>query len=134
MYTKTKWLISICLALAMIVNMTVTVVAIEPRYSDTNSVSAGLGFSGTTAICDISIHGADGTTSISNINITLEDSNGNVVAKWLNLSSTGKKYTFYETVANLTKGETYKLIVNANINRNGKKEPVSESKSQTCPK
>lgn len=130
MCKKIKWLISICLALAMIVSLTITVLAIEPRYSDTNSVSIGLGFNGTTANCDISIHGADGTTSISDINITLKDSSGNVAAEWLNLSSTGGRFTFFETVTNLTKGETYTLSVTANVNRNGKKEPVSGSKTK----
>ncbi len=134
MCKKIKWLISICLALAMIVSLTISVLAIEPRYSDTNSVTVGLGFRGTTANCSVKIFGADGTTSISDINITLKDSSGNVAAEWLNLSSTGDRFTFFEIVTNLTKGEKYTLSVTANVNRNGKAEPVSDSNTQTCPK
>lgn len=133
MQKKFKCLISIFLSLLVIVSLAVNASAVTPRYSDTNYVSIILGFSGTTANCDISINGADGTTSISNVNITLKDSGGNIVAEWPNLSSASKKFTFFDTVKNLTKGETYTLAVTANVNRNGKAEPVSNSITKTCP-
>lgn len=130
---KIKCLISIFLSMLVIFSLAVTVGAIEPRYSDTNSVTVRLVFSGTTAGCSVKIYGADGTKSINNVNITLKDSKGSVKAKWTDLSSNSDNYLFSETVSNLTKGETYTLVVSANVNRNGNTEPVSGSDSKTCP-
>ncbi len=113
MQKKIKCLISILLSLIVIVSLATTAYAIEPRYSDTNSITVTLIFSGTTANCDVAIYGADDTTSITDVNITLKNSNNKIVGEWKNLSSTGKRFTFYDTVTNLTKGETYTLYATA---------------------
>ncbi len=130
---KIKSLISIFLSLLVIFSLTVTVGAMEPRYSDTDSITIGLGFNGTTASCSLIINGADGTTSIDNVNITLKDSNGNIKGEWKNLSSNSKTFTFFQTVSNLTRGENYTLEFSANINRKNNTEFVKDSRSQTCP-
>lgn len=133
MQKKVKCLISVFLSLCVIVSLTITVAAIEPRFSDTDSASVNLIFSGTTATCSVKIYGADGTTSIDKVNIYLKDSKGNIKAKWENLSSNGKNFSFSDTVSNLTKGETYTLAFSANVNRNGRAEPITGSSTQPCP-
>ncbi len=133
MQKKIKCLISILLSLIVIVSLATTAYAIQPRYSDTNSITLILLFSGTTANCDVRIIGADDTASITDVNITLKDSNNKIVGEWKNLSSTGKRFTFYDTVADLTKGETYTLYASAKVNRKSGVETVSEKNSQTCP-
>lgn len=133
MQKKIKCLISIFLSLLVIFSLTVAVSAIEPRFSETNSITVRLGFNGTTANCDVTIFGADGTTSIDSVNIYLKDSRNNVKGKWLDLSSPSGFFTFSDSVSNLTKGETYTLSVSAKVHRNGNNEDVSDSKTNTCP-
>ncbi len=133
MQKKVKCLISIFLSLLVIFSLTVTVCAIEPRFSETNSMTVRLNFNGTTANCSVKIYGAKGTASIDNVNITLKDSKGNVKGEWKNLSSNDDYFSFSDSISNLTKGETYTLSASGNVNRNGNAEPVSGSSSNPCP-
>lgn len=133
MNKKFKYFISIILSLAVVVVTAMIVSAVEPRYSDTHSVKIRLMFSDTTAYCEVKVEGADGTTSITNGHLTLKDSRGNVVGDWSNKKSYTTSLSISESVSGLTKGETYTLSFSANVNRNGKAEPVSDSKTMTCP-
>lgn len=132
MQKKIKCLISIFLSLIVIASLATTVCAVEPRYSDTNSITVTLGFDGTTAACAVKIYGVDGTISIDNVNITLKDSNGNVKGIWTNLSSSGDYFSFSKTVPNLDIGKTYTLSVSANVNGNNNTELVKDSCTGTC--
>lgn len=132
MQTRAKFFVSILLATVLLVCSAITAFAVEPRYSDTNSITVTLVFGGTTAYCDAKVTGADGTTSITNGHLVLTDSNGSVAAEWKDLSVTGKKFTLSETVSGLTKGETYTLTFSAKVNRNGVSEDVSNYVSKTC--
>lgn len=133
MQKKVKCLISIFLSMLVIFSLTVTAVAIEPRFSETDSASIQLIFDGTTAGCSVKIYGSDKTTSIDNVNITLKDSKGNVIAEWKNLSSTSKNFSFSDTVSGLTKGEKYTLAFSAKIKKGANTEFISGDSSQTCP-
>lgn len=133
MQKKIKWLISILLSLVVIASLATTAFAVEPRFSDTHSVKVNVSFIGTTAHCKVGITGADGTTSITNVTITLKDSANNVVGEWLDLRSNGDNFSFYDSVSNLTGNETYTLSVSANVTRKGNIEPVAGSSSNTCP-
>lgn len=130
---KLKCFISILLSFIMIIGLTTTVSAVEPRYLGTHSATVKLVFSGTTASCDVRITGADGTTSITDVNITLKDSKNNTVGEWRNLSSPNNRFTFYDTVTNLTKGETYTLSFTATINKDLGTESISGNSTVTCP-
>lgn len=131
MHIKGRYFFSIFLAFIVLIG-TATVVSAEPRYSDTNSVTVYLAFSGTTAYCDVIVTGADGTTSITDGHLVLTDSSGTVIAEWKNLSSDGKKFTDSKTVSGLTKGETYTLTFSGKVNRNGRSEDVSNYVSKKC--
>lgn len=131
MQIKAKYVISILMALVVMI-CTATAVSAEPRYTDTNSVSVTLTFSGTTAYCDATVTGADGTTSITDGHLVLTDSSGTVVAERKDLSSNGKKLTVSMTVSGLTKGETYTLTFSAKVNRNGRSENVGNDVSKKC--
>ena len=133
MQKKVKCLITIILSLLVIFSLTVAVSAIEPRFSETNSIKVILGFNGTTADCSVKIYGVDGTQSIDNVNITLKDSKGNVKGEWTNLSTNGDYYSFSKSVSNLTKGEAYTLTASGNINGKTKTEYVKDSHTETCP-
>lgn len=132
MRIKAKYFISILLVLVIMACSAITVIAAEPRMSDTNSVTVRLTFSGTTAYCEAKVIGADGTTSITDGHLVLTDSNGTVVGDFPNLSSTNEILNVSEIVSELTIGETYTLTFSAKVNRNGRSENVSNSVSKKC--
>lgn len=132
MQIKAKHFISIILAFAVLICTAMTVSAVEPRMSDTSSVTVRLTFSGTTAYCYASVTGAEGTTSITDGHLVLTDSSGTVVGEWENLSSNGKKLTVSKSVSGLTEGETYTLTFSAKVNRNGRSENVGNYVSDKC--
>ncbi len=77
------YFISILLSLAAVIGLATAVSAVsavEPIYSDTNPVVVSLILSGTTAYCSVNVSGADGTTSITDGQLTLTDSKGNIVS------------------------------------------------------
>ncbi len=74
------YFISILLSLAAVIGLATAVSAVEPIYSDTNPVVVSLILSGTTAYCSVNVSGADDTTSITDGQLTLTDSKGNIVS------------------------------------------------------
>lgn len=132
MKIREKHLISIILALVVLACVSITVSAIEPRYSDTNSVNVTLAFDETTADCSATVVGARGTTSITDGHLVLTDSKGTIIAEWSNLSAIGNFFTFSDSASGLTKGKTYTLTFSAKVNRNDRSEDVSNYVSKTC--
>lgn len=117
----------------MIIGLSTTASAVEPRYSDTHSVTIQLTFDGTTAYCEAELTGANGTKSITDGSLILTDSQGNPVGKWTNLSSNTDTLAISKSITGLNKGGTYTLSFSATVNRNGNAEPVSKSITKTCP-
>ena len=79
--------------------------------------------------CDIEIRGFTGTTKIDNVNITLSRVSGSKlieVASWEDLSATGDTFDFYEEVANVPGGYTYRLSFTADVHRNGTVESLDQ--------
>lgn len=108
-----------------------TYAVVQPRYSDTSSITLSLSFSSSGAVCYGKITGASGATSVSNCTATLTDSKGNVVKSWTNLSSSSSTLVFSKTASNVKKGETYTLSVTATVKRNSSSEFVSDTISKT---
>ena len=81
------------------------------------------------ACCDIEIQGFSGTTKIDNVNITLSRVSGSQlieVATWEDLSATGDTFDFYDEVANVPGGYTYRLSFTADVHRNGTVESLDQ--------
>lgn len=133
MHTKIKRAVAIILSFVMIICFATTVSAVQPRYSYTNYTTTTLTFKGTTAYCSITIFGYESVTSITDVNITLKDSNGTPVGIWRNLSSTGQDFMFFDTVPNLNKGEHYNISFSAKVNTDNGSEIISGSASNDCP-
>lgn len=133
MHTKIKRAVAIILSFVMIVCFATTASAVQPRYSYTNATTIRLSFTGTTANCSIHIYGFSTVTSITDVNVTLKDSNGTPVGIWRNLSSTGQDFSFFDTVPNLNKGEHYNLSFSAKVNTDNGSEIISGSTSNDCP-
>lgn len=120
---------SFVLVVCTIFCLTISVSAMEPRYSETTTISLNLSFTSEGAKCYCKIVGGTGTKSISDCTVTLTDSNGDEVKSWKNLSSTGSILYFSENASEATSSGTYTLAVTATVNRNGNSEPVSGSTS-----
>lgn len=118
------------LTLSLIFCMSIPLAA-QARYSDNNNITLKLTYSSSGADCYAKIIGDIGTTSITNCTISLTDTNGNVVAVWGNLSSTGGILIASKTATGVTKGKTYILSISATVNRNGVHEVVSDSLTKT---
>lgn len=106
-------------------------IAIEPFSINTNTHTLSLAFSGNSAICDLTIIGASGTTRIDNVNITLQENNGTIVAEWKNLSASGTRFIFSRTATTVVRGRTYTLSFSGTIHRNGGTTPISGSITRT---
>ena len=122
-------MMSCCILLSL--SISVFAEQAQPCYTDTNRTKITLSFSSGKATCSGTIIGKSGTNSITNCAVTLTASNGDVIASWNNLSSTGTILAFTKTTSDITKGETYTLSVIATVNRNGSSETVSDSVSKT---
>jgi len=105
-------------------------VAIEPFTA--NGHLLDLTFSGTTANCNLTITGSPGTTKIDNVNITLRnDTTGQNVRTWTNLSANGATFRWTGTASPVTVGHTYTLSFTATVHRNGVATPVSGQITRT---
>lgn len=120
------------LALLFSVSMTLGISAqatqgVQPYWSETNSYDLTLLFSGSSAICGLSVYGTQGTTKITNCNMYLKDSSGTTVKSWTGNSATGDTLDFEKTATGITSGKSYTLSFSATVHRNGKTESVSGS-------
>lgn len=127
-----KTIVSIFLAVAMIFSLSVTASAVEPLYSDTSKVSLQIVFSGTTAYCTVSVIGTPDAISVTNGKLVLQDSEGEVIEFWDNLSSDSRTMSVTKIASKLTSGEKYTLIFSADVIRSQMVEPVSSSTSKYC--
>lgn len=124
-------IISLFLALVILTCSATVVNAVQPRYSDTSSVSLSLKYSGTTAYCQVTVNCTSDITGITNGSLVLRSSKGNVVKSWTNLTSNSNTLSVFKTVSGLTSGETYTLNFSAKVNST-KTEVISSSISKTC--
>lgn len=101
------------------------VVVRQPRWSNAQTVSPTLSFSGTTANCNVLIVGKSGTSKIS-ATITLQRKVNNAytdVKTWTE-SASGSMLNFSGTQI-VTSGYTYRLSVSATVTKDGLNESVS---------
>lgn len=104
---------------------------IQPHWTNTESISSSLTFSGTTANCGARIVGMSGTTRISATFTLQRRVNGTwVTIKTWTESSSSNTLNFSGTHT-VTKGFTYRLSVNATVTRNGVSETVSSWSENT---
>jgi len=101
------------------------------RWTNTDSITVGLSFTGTTANCTARIIGMPGTTRIA-ATVTLERLDGGVYRQeksWTQ-SVSGERLDFSQTHS-VTRGFTYRLTVTADVTRNGQTETVTASTTRT---
>ena len=100
---------------------------VVPLWDNTYRVRITHGLVDGKACCNVEIIGYTGTSEIDNVTITLYKKVGNaliLIEEWENLSATGSKFSFYDEVAGVASGYTYRLTVTADVHRNGTVENI----------
>ena len=132
---KNKKLLALALSLMLMLSVIAVPVCaavsptISPLWDNTAMVQISHQRIDGYACCNIEIKGLSGTTKIDNVNITLSRVSGSQlieVATWDNLSDTGDTFDFYEEVANVPGGYTYRLSFTADVHRNGTVESLDQ--------
>lgn len=126
-----KKLFAIALAVVTLMIFAVSVYAVQPKYTNTYSVTLNLSFTSSGANCYCKIKGISTVKSITNGTMQLLDSNGNIVATWSNLSATGNQLIVSKTATNIVAGETYTLTISAYVNTSTYSEYISQSTTST---
>lgn len=110
---------------------------ITPRWDNTRACLPVLTFSGTTAVCDVSITGFSGTTEIDpKITLQKENASGGFSpdTSWSFPAVKDSSFTWSGTCLRCESGAAYRLKVEADVTRNGVTESiVAYSTVKTCP-
>lgn len=99
-------------------------ITIEPNWNNADYVSVSLTFSGTTANCVASVRGKPGTTKIV-ATIKLEQVNVSPSPATWPKTVNSDILDFSGTYSSVSKGNTYRLTITADVTRNGTVETVS---------
>lgn len=136
-----KRLISIAMACCMLLSflpMSISAVQqepISPRWTNTNSVTAFLDFTGSTGYVTVAIMG---DTGVSNITAEIKLYVKNTAGTWTDLNV---DWTYDVDQQYLSVGETftgvagleYMMVLNATVTKDGYGEPISKSSTDVCP-
>jgi hypothetical protein len=105
-------------------------IGIQPLWSNVNSITLSMNFSGTTVTCSGLING---TTNVSSITATFVlrrvNTNGTLTTlrTWSNITSNTRILTFTDTYSPVNRGQTYRLDVTAVVTTTtGARETVSD--------
>lgn len=127
---KNKRIFCALIAVVILLNVlacTIFADDIMPLWDNTRSVHITHGLVDGKACCSVNIYGYSGTSKIDNVTITLYKKVGKaliLIEEWENLSATGSKFSFYDEVAGVASGYTYRLTVTADVHRNGTVENI----------
>lgn len=106
---------------------------IHASWTNTDTATATLNFSGDCADCSSIIHGKDGTTKITATALLKRvNSNGTTTVKaWTGLSASGDTF-YFDRQYYVASGYTYQFEIDAHVYRNGTSEYISESDYAYC--
>lgn len=125
-----KKLTAMTLALLMILSITASALAIQPRWNSTNSCDPSLSFTGTTAICRADVRAIPGAEISGTMTLyRVSGSNEYNVDSW-DVSGTGTAYVSERT--SVTKGETYRLEVSVTVSGSYGKDTITVDATKTC--
>lgn len=102
-------------------------------WTNTDTATATLNFSGDCADCSSIIHGKDGTSKITATALLKRvNSNGTTTVKaWTGLSASGDTF-YFDRQYYVSSGYTYEFEIDAQVYRNGTVEYISESDYDYC--
>lgn len=125
-----KRLTAVTLALFLILSITANAMPIQPRWNVTDSCDPTLIISGTKATCQAEVwaeSGADidGTMTLYRIS----GGSQSYVNSW---SFSGTSYVFSSKSCTVTKGYTYKLVVDVTVEGSNGSDNITVSTSKVC--
>lgn len=125
-----KRIVAMSLALMMMVAITSSAFAITPRWNSTLSCNGNLSFSGTAANCQVVVYAIDGAKISGTMTLyRISSSSETKVASW---SISGTTYLNTTKSTSVTKGQTYKLVVDINVSGTDGKDHLTDSATGTC--
>lgn len=107
---------------------------ITPCWTNTESIHLNLGFSGIRADCGAMVIGKTGTSRITaTVKLQRKNTNGTYtnVKTWSGLSTNDSILTFNNSY-NVTRGYTYRLMINATVYKGSSGENVSHYVERYC--
>ena len=128
---KIKRLISVFLLVVMALSM--TAYAVQPRWINTMSVVMENGYDNGDAKLRITINALSTVDRIDNVDIRFyhvaSTGTETLIASWNDLSVNDFLFHWVEYVDNVHKYHTYRLEFNADVHRNGVVETISDAKT-----
>ena len=128
---KIKRLISVFLLVVMALSM--TAYAVQPRWINTLGVSMENGYDNGEAYLRITINALSTVDRIDNVDIRFyhvaTTGTETLIASWNDLSVNDFTFHWVEYVENVHKFHTYRLEFNADVHRNGVVETISDAKT-----
>lgn len=127
---KKMKLSAMLLAMLLMLSVTAGAMSIQPRWNVTTKCNPALSFSGTTAYCTADVSAINGTNISGTMTLYRVSSINQVqVGSW-SFSGTTRVYT--TETCSVTKGETYKLVVNVNASGSGGTDKITLDTTKTC--
>ena len=128
---KIKRLISVFLLVVMALSL--TAYAVQPRWINTMSVVMENGYDNGDAYLRITINGLSTVEKIDNVDIRFyhvaSTGTETLIASWNDLSVNDFTFHWVEYVGNVHQYLTYRLEFNADVHRNGVVETISGAKT-----
>lgn len=125
-----KRIAAMTLTLVMMFAVTSSAFAMMPRWNSTLSCNGNLSFSGTTAKCQVVVYAIDGAQINGTMTLyRISSSSQTEVASW---DISGTTYLNTTKSTSVTKGQTYKLVVDINVSGADGNDHLTDSATGTC--
>ena len=126
---------SLILGIILLTHLVISpVIAVTPRWMNTQRVIVELTYDAAIAKFEIKIIGMSGTTKIDNVDIKfyrISDNDEDLIAQWDDLSTLGTQFIFRNEVDGVQPGYTYRLAFTADVHRNGTVESLDTYDERT---
>lgn len=123
----------ICLLLLVVMALSMTAYAVQPRWTNTLGVVMDNAYDNGDAKLRITINARSDADKIDNVDIRFyrvaTTGTETLVASWNDLSVNDFTFHWTTTVPNVYKYHTYRLEFNADVHRNGVVETISDAKT-----
>lgn len=118
------------LSVLLMLSITAGAASIQPRWNVTTKCNPVLAFSGTTAYCTADVSAITGSNISGTMTLYRVSSVNEVkVGSW---SFSGTTYVFSTETCSVTKGQTYKLVVDVYASGSNGSDNITVKTTKTC--
>lgn len=110
--------------------ISITASAIQPRWNVTSSCEPTLTFSGTTATCRADVRAISGSKISGTMTLYRVSSVNEVAVGSWSISGSGSAYV--KQTCSVTKGQTYKLVVSVAVTGSNGTDKITLDTTKTC--